>query len=947
MGRIVPPRPNVFLSSTSIDLKPYRDAAQAAAQGAGFFVIAMEFFAPSGRYSLETCLAQVDQADVLVVIVANRYGSTPPGRTQSFTHLECLRARERRIEVIPFLIDDEHPWPPRFVDKTPEIDRFKEWLRGTFTCGTFTGEDNLALQVNHALFDWRRRNPRFGQPEVDTAKYLELLWKDCRYIDIEGLVVSDGRKKQFEIDRIYIPLTTSAPVAGTKERREHELMPREVPLQTVLQQPRVMIVGDPGAGKSTFLRRVAFSLAHPDPNAGAAFTGLDDHPFPILIRAVELSDSPDLPEFLASRYQEPCGLDAAFFRRRMTDGPCLVMIDGMDEAPNETARNRIARLIEKAAGDFSTSHFVVTTRPPHDGWADFTPVRIGDLGPDAIQTFFQEWADALYPDLPDRARPFRERLQQAINTRPEIRRLATNPVMLTALAVLQANNRTLPEQRVELYESILKWLAEARRERRGVSPERRLELQRKVAIAMQGYETASRIVPMRVQVERTWAAGKIEKEFRRGREQAIAFLKTEEEDSGVIVSRGDEVRFWHRTFQEYLAAREIASWNEDQQKALLTHHVIFSPEWREVMMLLAGVLRLQGRDKADFLFSTILGTLPANPSLAAQARVAALLGAMMRDLWKMDFEPTDAKYRETLLAVNRIFDPGESAKIDIRTRIEAAEALGQVGDLRLEEPRWVTIPAGTFWMGAQKKDPKGRNYDPGAYDDEAPVHEVYLDAFQIGRYAVTVHEFAKFIEEGGYQNEEHWAAGGYGQFGEPDEWDQQKEFPNRPVVGVNWFEAAAWCSWAGVRLPTEAEWERAARGKRGGKYPWGDEPPIDPSRANYGSKIGRPVPVGLYPLGCTSEGLYDMIGNVWEWCQDWLGGYEKGAQRNPRGGAEREVRVLRGGAWSGLPGFCRVSLRNRYQPVNRNYSHRVSCRAGSDSLILKSFFLDIKAGETQ
>src|SRR5271157_4891291 len=174
--------------------------------------------------------------------------------------------------------------------------------------------------------------------------------------------------------------------------------------------------------------------------------------------------------------------------------------------------------------------------------------------------------------------------------------------------------------------------------------------------------------------------------------------------------RGPDLRFWHLSFQEYLAAREIASLAEKQQiERVVESGKLYRPEWREMMRLLGGVLRQQGEAKIEGFFQAVLDRLPEPPALADQARCAALLGAMMRDLSRMGYQPKTPDYERTVKTAMRIFDAKAANQIDIKTRIEAADALGQVGDPRLEEDNWVTIPAGTFRMGAQKQSKKGQN----------------------------------------------------------------------------------------------------------------------------------------------------------------------------------------------------------------------------------------------
>jgi len=262
----------------------------------------------------------------------------------------------------------------------------------------------------------------------------------------------------------------------------------------------------------------------------------------------------------------------------------------------------------------------------------------------------------------------------------------------------------------------------------------------------------------------------------------------------------------------------------------------------------------------------------------------------------MGYQAKTANFERTVFSIQEIFQAGAADEIDMGKRVEAADLLGQVGDPRLKQDNWVTIPASTFLMGAQKRNQKEPNYDPEAYDDESPVHEVSLPAFRIQRYPVTVQGFGDFVAEGG---------------SEPEDWERQRQYPNRPVVGVSWFEADVYCRWKGGRLPSEAEWERAVRGPQGARYPWGNRTPLDSSRANYDMSVGHPTPVGLYPKGNTAEGLCDMLGNVWEWCEDWFGPYQAD------GRSERKYKVIRGGSWDVSTGGVRASDRSRVEPSDR------------------------------
>lgn len=214
----------------------------------------------------------------------------------------------------------------------------------------------------------------------------------------------------------------------------------------------------------------------------------------------------------------------------------------------------------------------------------------------------------------------------------------------------------------------------------------------------------------------------------------------------------------------------------------------------------------------------------------------------------------------------------------------------------------IPIPAGEFVMGSNKGG-----------DDEKPPHIVYLDAFYIDRFPVTNAEYKKFIDATKRKPPEHWQNGKI---------PPSKE--NHPVVYVSWDDAKAYAQWAGKRLPTEAEWEKAASWddvkKQKRVYPWGNY--FDASRCNsIESGIGDTTPVGKYsPQGDSFYGVADMAGNVWEWCADWYdsGYYKDSPARNPRNDAPGQYRVLRGGSWGYFAGYVRVAYRNSSEPDDRD-----------------------------
>lgn len=229
----------------------------------------------------------------------------------------------------------------------------------------------------------------------------------------------------------------------------------------------------------------------------------------------------------------------------------------------------------------------------------------------------------------------------------------------------------------------------------------------------------------------------------------------------------------------------------------------------------------------------------------------------------------------------------------------------------------IEIPADEFEMGNDSID---------ALDNERPRHRVYLDTYWIDRYPVTCKEYRMFIEAGGYQNSQWWSAQGWqwlqeNPVAQPLYWSNATTWDNHPVCGISWYEAEAYAKFVGKRLPTEAEWEKAASWDAATRwyqtYPWGEvEPNAD--HCNHSNVVGQTTPVNAYQAGQSAYGCYDMLGNVWEWTSSWFDGYDGFVAYPYRGYSQTyfdgQHRVLKGGSWATRPWAMRSSFRNWYYP---------------------------------
>ncbi len=347
------------------------------------------------------------------------------------------------------------------------------------------------------------------------------------------------------------------------------------------------------------------------------------------------------------------------------------------------------------------------------------------------------------------------------------------------------------------------------------------------------------------------------------------FLDIQEKRSGVIVRRGSEMGFWHARLREYLAAHRLCylEAGQRQEKFFSRRKLCVHERSQELLAMAAEHYVAELSPDLGGLFAPLLDlALAEDCPDDDQFKIVALLGTIRRRRGP-EAKWRDPRYLGLLeIALDRL--KNSSAEPALMAATADAIAFEDHGALWRQRAGFgfVTIPAGEFVAGG----------DPKAWDS-AGASDEKVATFAIARFPVTVVEFAEYLEA-------H-----KGERTEPKDWNLQVIFPMRPVVGVNLAEAKDYAAWRGARLPSSIEWEFAARGPQSRIFPWGDEEP-DKWRCNhFRSRVLGPSAVGLFEGDQTPEGVFDMGGNVSEWCDKAL---------------------VCGGAFGYVADYCRAAVRN-------------------------------------
>ena len=313
----------------------------------------------------------------------------------------------------------------------------------------------------------------------------------------------------------------------------------------------------------------------------------------------------------------------------------------------------------------------------------------------------------------------------------------------------------------------------------------------------------------------------------------------------------------------------------------------------------------------------------SRPRLPVWAIALIILGGLgflaicgLGTAWMMDWLPGSSPTAVVVANPTKTPLPPVTATTKPTTRpITACTEIGQTWTSPVDGMTLFCVPAGDFLMGSTDGD----GY-PDA--DEKPQHTVYMDAYWIDQTEVTNAQYARCVAAGDCQ------APGSVESNHRDNYYGNSAYANYPVIYVSWDDAVDYCAWAGRELPSEAEWEKAARGTDGRIYPWGNQAP-NSGLLNFDMNIGDTTAVGSYPDGASPYGALDMAGNVWEWTQDWYDENYYSSQttwRNPAGPSSTAGRVVRGGSWHDGSGRVRAAYRYWRDPDFRNYYQGFRCR---------------------
>jgi formylglycine-generating enzyme required for sulfatase activity/energy-coupling factor transporter ATP-binding protein EcfA2 len=843
--------------------------------------------------------------------------------------------------------------------------------------------------------------------------YLRTLIGQCDALDLAAvdetvsLREGEGVRISDVFTRLYLDRLTRGPretvaqalkhpdKSATQERQER--LPIQA-IEALAALPRLVILGQPGGGKSTLVNHLATQLAKRRLGQTVAEEMLpgwdpDDKPLPMRIILRRLAawlptTSRRATEGLLWGYLkhelEESGCPECFLqiKRTLIEEGGIILCDGLDEVretDEDAKRSLIKEAIRAFAKPLAKCHVVITCREyayrVDDAWRlptdEFPVVELALFDQQQIAEFVTAWYRRVAgPQKGWSAVKCEDEaadLVKTIREWPHLQDLAGYPLLLTLMAQMHGRDGTLPNNRADLYERAVNLLLSHWENRIVIDEEQRRRIEPGLVVQLGVHVETLRIVLEKVAFEahdrqerepqRDESAADIPREdLREALEEALGgdankakkAIEYIQQRAGLLQDKGRRTfAFPHRTFQEYLAANYIMRQSEPE-RMLRERAWRDLTWWREVFLLAAGSVRRTPSNiykLVDFLLPNA-----AHDAVTVQENARAQLA--QQAFWETDF--ADAVSREAVTGGGNFVRIHRTVQdwllqamradetLSPRERAEAGNALARLGDPReevttLDGMQFCYVPAGPFWMGSCDEDDMAR-------ESEKPLHTQHVPyGYWIGRYPVTVAQFREYVQASGH---------------DAGDIDVLLGYENHPVVQVSWHETRRFCTWLterwrirgflpddwSIRLPTEAEWEKAARGglhlpipyaqrrthARAGLtaqsieamqanplprrlYPWGDDSSVGHANS-IRAHIGNASCVGCFPNGSSPYQIEDMSGNVFEWCTGkWQTDYRSYRRvRHPeRDDLYSTHRAVRGGSFSEFEDCVRCAYRSR------------------------------------
>ncbi len=884
----------------------------------------------------------IERAYAVVTVV------TQESQASEWVTIEFLHARRRNKLIVPIKVDGcEIPTmmlAMNVIHGHPDLQAGIAAMLATLPHSERTEPDDKPLD---------RRDQEIAY--LDRMLLEHSVWQTV-YTPMAG--VAQVRKEANNTEKPHMVTVPHGIESRFKRRLEQSALMTEHPVE-VEERPygdiipavndlkRLVVLGDPGAGKTTTLWAIAVHAAQ-EAKADAS------KPLPVFVRLGELSKT----EMLKSRIRAQLGDLAPHYEALLVEKRLLFLLDGLNELPAENRDTHLSdiKAIIKTCQS-ADMRAIVTCRE-----LDYSPLDIGipekvlitPLDPLRIHRFVNGYITAP-PDAGERlfwllagehaqmrwsafSKATGESLEifwlasempadkrwdwgdsderyrntywkQWLEERQQPRsmlQLATNPFMLYMITQVFTEEGELPPNRGELFRLFVEFLL-LDREKLPEAEAQTLETRlADVAFAMQSQGEGTSFPPV----------------------EAMKYLLDETSlyraQSASLLTGKDEIRFTHQLLQEYFAARRL----DREMKNGVPASQVWPPDgwwqpqgWEETAILLAGLYSDDTTPVIEWLHD-------AQPELTARCILES--GAHTPPETQEALRP---RWLPRLTQLDKL--PAERAAVGRALgllRLDSREGVGLKDGV--PDIEWAEIPARAFQMGGDEK----------AYNAWIGARINLPYDYWLAKYPVTYAQYEVFVNSDGYSNQRYWTEAGWSWKGEKTQpeygWhDPEWHISNHPVIGVTWYEAYAFCRWLTeklgntlpvgweIRMPTEAEWEKAARHPDERKFPWGDE--FSARKCNvYESELKRTTPVGMYPDGANPAiGIHDLSGNVWEWCvSQWAEEYHYPEDNTAEGSG---ARVVRGGSWFFQDYDARAASRYGSNPFFGNGSpgFRVVCAA--------------------